>query len=211
MFQLIWSHGWGFDTTFFKPLLQALPDYDHLLIDWGYFGDPSFRTAASYPCVGIGHSLGFAKLLELPRLWAPPSFSGLISLGGFTKFCQHADFKVGIPRRVVQRMVDKFATQPRQVLSDFYQSCGYDQDWAQPSFLSLQRLTADLQFLKTVSTRLPKVPHLAIAGETDQICSLAQQQTLFDRVEIVKGAHNFPATHIDETATLIRHFLKELA
>lgn len=206
MIQIIWSHGWGFNASFFEPLCQALLEYEHLIIDWGYFGQPYLpKPRKDHYLIGIGHSLGFAKLLELNL-----SFDRLISLGGFTRFCQTDDFKAGTPRRVLQRMQAKFQSHPQHVLTDFQISCGYTSPHLPGESINEQALHADLLKLMTVAFPLPSIPCLAIAGLTDQVCPLSQQQSLFSTVKTVSGGHNFPQAFPGTTARLIQNFLQDL-
>lgn len=206
MLQIIWSHGWGFNAPFFTPLCHALPGYDHLVIDWGYFGQRHLPMPRfDWPLIGIGHSLGFAKLLELDF-----PFDRLISLGGFTHFCQSDDFKDGTPHRVLQRMQTKFQRSPQQVLVDFQVSCGYADPILPIDSMNKQLLQEDLYKLMTVALSLPSIPCLAIAGLADQICPLRQQQALFPSVKTMQGEHNFPQAFPLETAKIIQNFLKSI-
>ncbi len=204
--QIIWSHGWGFDASFFKPLCHALPEYDHLIIDWGYFSQKHLpEPCADQPLIGIGHSLGFAKLLELDFL-----FSRLISLGGFNHFCQTDKFKEGMPQRVLQRMQTKFQQKPQQVLADFQILCGYTHPILPVESINEKLLQADLDKLMTVALPLPSIPCLAIAGLADQVCPLSQQHALFPSVKTVPGEHNFPQVFSLETAKTIQNFLRDV-
>lgn len=204
--QIIWSHGWGFDASFFKPLCHALPEYDHLIIDWGYFGQKHLpKPCVDQPLIGIGHSLGFAKLLELNF-----PFVRFISLGGFTRFCQTNEFKEGMPHRVLQRMQTKFQQKPQQVLADFRVSCGYTHPILPVESINEHLLQTDLDKLMTVTLPLPSIPCLAIAGLADQICPLSQQHALFPFVKTVSGEHNFPQISPLETAKIIQKFLRDM-
>lgn len=205
MLQIIWSHGWGFNAPFFTPMRSTLSGYNHFVIDWGYFSNPQpVMPRSDQPLIGIGHSLGFAKLLELGL-----SFDGLISLGGFTRFCQADDFKAGMPHRILQRMQTGFQLNPHRVLADFYTSCGYDALPHSVELMNIGLLQEDLQKLMRVTQTLPSVPFLAIAGVTDRICSLNQQQTLFPAVKTVQGGHNFPYVDFLPAAKLIQNFLRD--
>lgn len=210
MFQLVWSHGWGFDATFFAPLCHALPEYEHFIIDWGYFNAPLLpKLDKARPLVGIGHSLGFAKLFDLPF-----SYEHVISLGGFTHFCPIDSLVFGTPSRVVQRMWSRLQTHPQQVLQDFYRSCGFDiASLMDFSHLNQEQLSADLNHLMRLNLTidLSTLSYLALAAKDDRICTLPHQQAMFSSLHVMDGGHNFPVTHPQETACLIRQFLGEAA
>ena len=204
MVQIIWSHGWGFNPSFFNPLCQALKNYPHHFIDWGYFNPFSFpHLDFNQPTIGIGHSLGFAKLLNLHL-----PLKATISLAGFTSFCPLPPLTGGTPKRVIERMSSRFNTSPHQVLNEFYKACGTS--FTLPSLqttLDTYRLKQDLDSLATITTFMPALPSLTIAGQGDQICPLAHQKTMFKDLKIIQGTHSFPQTRALETAKLIKHFI----
>ena len=207
MNQLIWSHGWGFDRTFFSSLCLALPEYEHFIIDWGYFNTPSLpQVDQERPLIGIGHSLGFAKLFNLPF-----SYKGVVSLGGFTRFCQIDRSKSGTPKRILERMLNQFQNHPHQVLQNFYRSCGLTPLFMKTVPLNTSLLFQDLNQLIGLNIDLPPVKCLALAARNDQISSLLHQQDLFPSLEIMEGEHNFPLQSCQETAFLIHQFLKNLS
>lgn len=207
MLQIIWSPGWGFNSAFFNPLCQILDGYRHFMIDWGYFGRPHLpKIDLSKPLVGIGHSLGFAKLLKLNL-----PVQGLISLAGFTCFCQNETFQAGTPKRVLERMQGKFRLVPELVLTDFYKLCGYHHSIPLKRELNLKLLQQDLDLLIPLAHPLPTLPFLALAGETDQVCPLPLQQALFNPLSIIQGNHSFPVLRSQETASHIQSFLQNLS
>ena len=65
---------------------------------------------------GIGHSLGFAQLLQLPVQWKT-----LVSLHGFTRFCASKESPEGTPVRVLDRMAQQFERNWQQVLAAFWE------------------------------------------------------------------------------------------
>ena len=207
MVQIIWSHGWGFNAAFFKPLCQKLACYQHFVIDWGYFGEPHLPLIdLNKPIIGIGHSLGLAKLLSLKL-----PLHSLISLGGVTHFAQSKTFPAGTPKRILARMQAKFCLQPQQVLADFYTSCGYSAppfDLINLESMKTELLQQDLNQLMTLSAPLPEIPILAIAADADQVCSLSQQQAQFNNLKIIQAQHYFPHNDPVQTAALIQQFLQ---
>lgn len=156
------------------------------------------------PIIGIGHSLGLAKLLDLKL-----PFKALVSLAGFTHFCQSKAFQAGTPPRILARMQAKFSLNPEQVLADFYASCGYTGPLSVAAPMNLELLQHDLCRLMTLAVDLPEIPLLAIAAESDQVCPLPSQQAQFNQITIIQGNHHFPQNDPLSTALLIQQFLKK--
>ncbi|MBY0281315.1 MAG: hypothetical protein K2W94_04060 [Alphaproteobacteria bacterium] len=102
----VFSPGWSFDREFFKPLATYLKDYQHVYLE----DNPDLSKGI---WIGIGHSLGFSRLLSLP-------LQGLVSISGFVRFCAHNPAQTGTPLRVIDRMIEKFEIDPKAVLKDFY-------------------------------------------------------------------------------------------
>ena len=125
---------------------------------------------AEVPWTGLGHSLGFAKLLQLSVRWRK-----LVSVHGFTHFCKSIEKPSGIAPRLLKKMIDKLQTEPAQLVHDFQNQCGHllplstRQDTA--DLLNLHTSLLDLQWMLTLNTH----PHLydllaaspAKAGQTE--------------------------------------------
>jgi pimeloyl-[acyl-carrier protein] methyl ester esterase len=185
MIQIIWAHGWGFDATCFKSLAQALPQYQHHFLDQGYFGKAIFPIIPENSmAIGIGHSLGFAKLLQ-----SPIPLQGIISLCGFYRFAATSSWPYGIPVRSLKRMITKFKQTPTTVLKDFYDRCGLS--WAPPTTYRNDLLLQDLQNLETLwYDKLPFSILGAIASSHDLITPLPLQQSLFQNLLVIpEGGH----------------------
>jgi pimeloyl-[acyl-carrier protein] methyl ester esterase len=145
---LVLAHGWAFDRNVWGRLTGALrresPGVEVLALDQGFFGrpagpglalpggpaDPAGSTAAVpgwralrttfRRIVGVGHSLGFLRLLSDQDL----AVDGLVSLAGFPRFARGEDFPEGVHPRMVRRMAERLAADPAALLQDFHAVCG---------------------------------------------------------------------------------------
>ncbi len=203
MVHLIWFHGWGFDSSYFSPLIDSLPHFHHSMIDRGYYSSPTKNLPLTgEPCFAIGHSLGLSIAMD--------DFShqiqGYISLCGFYRFCQTPTWPWGIPPRKLARMVDKFQEDPYQVLKDFYHQC--DVPFTPPPTFHRERLHQDLKRLQTLDHPRPW-PNLigAIAGERDQITPLIMQQNLYKDLIIIPESGHLPWVN---HAPLCAHYIHTL-
>lgn len=125
---------------------------------------------AEVPWLGLGHSLGFSKLLDFSVRW-----HSLFSLHGFTHFTNN---------RVLARMIHKAEQNMAGVLADFHKRCGHDAQWAT---LNEQTLLADLRSMQTLNAAQALKQALshgaelhAWASNRDEIVPLALAQQCFD-------------------------------
>ncbi len=142
---------------------------------------------AGLPIFGLGHSLGFAQLLETQI-----NFSGVISLQGFTQFCStptnHNTF--GTPLRILERMQQKLCTDPKQVVYDFRHHAGFKNSPHTPcqhmANEELAKLKNDIKTLIDLQIQLPKnTPILAIASEDDPIVNWGLTKACFSDQPLV--------------------------
>jgi hypothetical protein len=124
---------------------------------------------AEVPWLGLGHSLGFSKLLDFSVRW-----HSLFSLHGFTHFTNN---------RVLARMIRKAEQNMAEVLADFHKRCGHNAQW---TTLNEQTLLADLRSMQELNTQKPLQQALshgaelhAWASNTDEIVPLALAQQCF--------------------------------
>ncbi|WP_142846906.1 alpha/beta fold hydrolase [Telmatospirillum sp. J64-1] len=207
MTTLCFIHGWGFSAEFWQPLAQALEDVPSLAVDLGHVAPPHQPALPPGPVVAVGHSLGFAWALRRRR-----DFAGLVAINGFARFTAAPDFPQGVPPRLLERMISRFADHPCAVYTDFMRRCGIDE----PDCTGLRpdALEAGLRFLGSVDEReaLADLPLLALAGGQDPILPEAMNRATFERVEIAAdGGHLLPLTHTQWCAAHIRAFLGKLA
>lgn len=174
---IIWAAGWGFDRRFFERLLPHFPGVPSLFLDRGYFEDPQdVQKVEEGHWIGIGHSLGFHRLLKLP-------LAEYVSLAGFNRFCSQLPSQAGTPLRTVDRMIQAYHRNPEQVLQDFYERCTYPGE--PPAIKDSERLFSDLQSLKTLdemkAVQSIHRPILNLAARDDQIVGEALTHEFFQQ------------------------------
>ncbi len=208
---LLFVHGWAFDAAFWAPLAAALADWPQAVADAGYFG-PAHAPTLAGPVLAIGHSFGALQLLGD----APPGCLGLVAINGFARFGAAGDFPRGVPVRMLDRMLNRLATQPEAVLRDFRQRCGDATAFGAPR---VEPLARDLRTLRDADRRpalatLP-MPLLALAGAADPIAPAPMTTAGFGATAEIHwredGGHLLPLTDSDWCAQRIRAFLTRLA
>ncbi|GAC86419.1 hypothetical protein Gbth_025_047 [Gluconobacter thailandicus F149-1 = NBRC 100600] len=134
-------HGWGFDASFWNPMLDHLPGVEAYVVDAGYFGAPSHPPLPQTPYLAVGHSAGSLSLLEQDL----PGCEGLVLFNGFARFSAAGDYPDGVPARVLERMRRQLQKSPETVLADFRNRCGTDEPVPGPP--AIERLDAGLEKL----------------------------------------------------------------
>jgi hypothetical protein len=138
------------------------------------------------PWLGLGHSLGFSKLLDFSVRW-----HSLFSLHGFTHFIKGGQHTEGTHPRLLARMIQKAEQNMPEVLRDFHARCGHNAQWAT---LNEHTLLADLRHMQqldcgtTLNSALAHGADLyAWAGDRDQIVSVALAQACFGHAVLAQG------------------------
>jgi len=195
----VFSPGWSFGTDFFKPLAKALSGYRCV-----YLEDKPDLSSGTW--IGIGHSLGFSRLLSLP-------LQGFISLSGFVRFCAHSPSQAGTAIRVMDRMIAKFEIDPKAVLETFYKQAALEKPLTDP-FIRFNKgqLLGDLEFMKkmdfTSELRALNAPVLSLAAKDDLIVPFALSQENFESsIVLEKGGHGMGYTHADWCANKIKNWI----
>lgn len=195
----VFSPGWSFGRDFFKPLAECLKSYPQVYLE----DKPNLDKGI---WIGIGHSLGFSKLLSLP-------LQGFISLSGFVRFCAHTPLQYGTPVRVIDRMIAKLETHPKEVLEDFYKKAGMENILTEASIsFNKRQLLVDLEFMKrmdlTSGLRALQAPVLSLAAKDDKIVPFAlTQETFQSSVALKKGGHAMAYIQADWCAKEINNWI----
>ncbi|MDF7673426.1 alpha/beta hydrolase [Acetobacteraceae bacterium ESL0709] len=210
---LYFVHGWGYDSSFWRPLCNDLSAFSCDFYEAGYFGHRQATIPPSHPYLAIGHSAGVMTILEQND----PLCQGLIALNGFACFAQSPSFPQGIPARVLQRMSTRLEQSPETTLSQFRSLCGEEYP-ALPQIYETSRLKAGLEFLQCHDVR-PVLPHwnkplITVTGNRDPLSpaltGLAYPPgfSLFWESHCWEGGHLLPITHVIQSAQLIRRIIR---
>ncbi len=201
---LVLLHGWGYDATFWRELIAALPDMECTVWDLGFYGLPSFLPPER-PAVAVGHSYGVLWLLrQRPFAWR-----GLVSINGFSRFAAAPDLTEGVPMAQLDRLAASLEQDPLACLSGFRQRSG--DTTPPPDGPDVARLLESLERLRQWDER-PAIPDLALCGEADKVVPAPLSRALFPE-RITRwhaGGHLLPKQDPDWCAGQIRTWLKRV-
>ncbi len=163
----IFCHGWGFDASFWNNLKPFFPDQNCFFLDQGYFSTPylDLPDFKDHPIIGVGHSLGLAKLLELPI-----KFTALVGIQSFINFIGYSEKLAHRRSLELQAMIQFFKKNPEKTLLSFYEKCGASCDLEKFKMSNFERLLNDLESLK-LDYSLPTCPILILGAKNDVIVS----------------------------------------
>jgi pimeloyl-[acyl-carrier protein] methyl ester esterase len=215
--RLVLVHGWSFDPGIWQGLRAALPEFESVTIDLGFFGLPAGPVLPpDRPVVAVGHSLGVLWLLKTrPFPWA-----ALVSINGFPRFVDGPDYAPAVPKRQVERMIRRLAADPAGVAEEFRFRCGATGPF--PDGPMPESLLAGLTWLRDWDARPaieppPQTPLLALSGSDDPILPAGMDAHCFDgfpglvRQRLDGGGHLLPITEPEWCAAAIRSFIAGLS
>lgn len=154
--EILAYHGWGFDTSFWKPMSEVLPSgIDLKPANRGYIGKPfhpRFDADTKYRIV-FTHSFGLhwcnSAVLSKADL--------LVIFNGFGDFHPDEEKLRKISIKGLERMISGFETSPEKILDAFYRNC-FNTDEEIPDIstdLNSETLLEDLKQLR--GTKFPLI------------------------------------------------------
>ncbi len=192
MTTVVLVHGWGYDASLWDAVRAKL-SVDATIIDLGFYGAVPPPPTFAEPVIAVGHSLG--ALWWLTQSGIP--WRKLLSINGFPRFTEAADYAPAIAPRVLARMLQQFARDPAAVLADFHARCG---GHAPPGTPDIARLAVGLDWLAqwdgraTLAARRAKV--FALSSTHDPIVPAAMSAMAFGTVESIDApGHLLPLSH----------------
>lgn len=162
----VFCHGFGFEPNFWqhlKPFFNQAAMFD---IDLGYFDQDQQPelSATDTEWIGIGHSLGFIKLLE-----SNIPFKALIGLNAFVNFIgQDEQLK---KRRTIElkALRKQFKSSPKQALAAFYQRCGLSNHKPPTKPMHIERILQSLEHLSQQHRPVNHITTLIIGSQDDVV------------------------------------------
>ena len=166
MTHFVFCHGFGFDRDYWRKIAPYFAQEKCSFWDLGYFNRPDFGgELPSSGVVGIGHSLGLAKLAE--RL---PHCDLLIGLNGFSNFLGAEPNLHRLRLKELKALRLGFAKEFIKSLQGFYQGCGSAEFGQMVDFTKLNQslILSEFDFLEREHS-LPAVPTLILTSDRDYI------------------------------------------
>jgi hypothetical protein len=172
-------HGWSFDAGAMDALAACLQEHFPACriasFDLGFTGTPHAPQLGAMPetkWIAVGHSYGFAYLMQLPLAW-----HAAISVNGFTRFCRRPGKPEGMPVRLLDAMLARLDLEPRATVEEFRQRCGIVQAPSQQ--LDAPLLVAHLARLRDLNLPMPACAVLSLSTHDDLIVPPSLTQACF--------------------------------
>ena len=167
--QVVCCHGFAFDAQYWQVLQAYFNSHRVLCMDLDYWQQgrrvtPADVSCSNLPVVGIGHSLGFIKLLQ-----SGIRFDYLIGLNAFTCFLGFNSVLAVKRARELSLLSQQFVHAPQKTLRSFYQRTGVAVPGVNWSAMNFTRLADDLASLVQSVDELPPTPVLILASEDDPV------------------------------------------
>lgn len=169
MIEFIFCPGFGLSHHFFQQIEPFFQGFPVQYWNPSYFCEEEQKVilpqSASFR-VGIGHSLGFSKLVQ-----RHPLCHCLIGLHGFSDFLGKDPMLREKRTQEWRRFEDFFHRSPRKTLIHFYRQCGLKKaiHWNKLEKMNIPRLLFDLKFLSAGIALPQDVPVLIIGSRDDKI------------------------------------------
>ena len=223
----VFYHGFGFDISYWNNLAPMLKDFPCAFYDAGYYKNPQnpenyLKKHAEVSWVGVGHSIGFMKLLEKHKL-EQIKLSGIIGLQSFENFLGHSPTLRKIRTANLDAILEGFKNNPEDSLRDFIVTCNptsnpYTKNSKKIhdiSELDTHLLTRDLNLLKNKIVIPNDLPHLIIASHEDPVVDklLVKDNFLNSKYSDIQYNVRFVKCHrhslgYDNTKDIISYFMK---
>ena len=202
--RVVFAHGWGFDKTLWVDTIKRFKINDYYLLDFGYTGNRDIvNIFQTEPVIGIGHSLGFAWLLQ--NLESPVC---LISISGFDCFFRIYDWRdIEVMRRNLTR-------NKQAQMRVFHKKAG-TKLISVPNFKE-KYLIEGLNHLQTwdLNHKLNslRIPIFALASKNDKIVPLSHSKRIFENriLKIIsRGDHVIPMNNRSDYFKFIEEVFRE--
>lgn len=162
----VFCHGFGFDKNFWNNLTALFKKDFCVFLDLGYFEEKQ-----DLPCldcntilVGIGHSLGFTKLLKLKE-----KLDCLIGLNAFANFLGNNSNLYKKRYQELESMKNSFFKYPYLTLKRFYERCNVQYQSDSLSKLKREVLEKDFDDLFKAFYLKQNIPVLILGSRDDPV------------------------------------------
>ncbi len=191
MTQLLLCHGFSYSSDYWVNLIPHLPEFtiQHLT--------DSITPEIHEPVIGVGHSLGLIKLMQLKI-----PYQALIGLNAFVNFLgtdPQLKKRRSLELKVFENLVK---TNSKLAINSFHNRCGVS---LEQSYSRQDQLIAELDLFRTA---FPVPDRLTIVGAQDDI--VCPPEILYDNfspehiIMLESGGHGLGYKHAEEIASIIK-------
>ncbi|GHU13552.1 alpha/beta hydrolase [Alphaproteobacteria bacterium] len=196
----VFHHGWGYDNSYWDNLFPLFSDFPCRFLCAEYYQrdvsvtlSENARVADTVTLVGIGHSIGFVKLLEKEK-----NLRAIIGLQSFVNFLSDDPQLHKRRSMILEKMIAAFEKYPVEVLREFRQ----DSSEISVGQLNYDLLLEDLKSLRLKYSVPAGLEHMVLATRDDPVLDASVVEGDFpDKVKFLEcpghclGYKNAKAVH----------------
>jgi len=164
----VFCHGFAFDASYWHKMRAQFKSHQVICLDLGYFGSKNSYDGSviqdSTCVVGVGHSLGFIKLLQTSI-----RFNYLIGLNAFCNFLGKETSLRTRRTRELALLSRQFERSPMHAMQSFYRRTGvsaFNPDWQALNVAELEKALQELALPVHYSLNIPS---LIMATKNDPV------------------------------------------
>lgn len=198
---LVFFNGFGACFGYWKKLVENIKDFDIVLLSEDYFNTkkdvPEHELEKIFKgreIIGIGHSLGYSKLLQLNEKYSFFNLKKIVCVEGFANFLSSVPFVNCVRKFSLDAMIAGYKINPYMTLFMFQIMCGdFGATFAED--FNMDILLKDLDALN-YAVDIPDVPHLILSSLDDPIIPFYVIENNFRKTKNSVIKYSFGSSHL---------------
>lgn len=198
---LVFFNGFGTSFCYWNHLIKFFPNHNAIMLSEDYFDEGDNCTDEMFEkicknkeIIGIGHSLGYQKLVCLAEKYDFFKPKKLIALEGFSTFLSHIPFVREIRNLSVNAMKVLYSINPFMTLYVFQIACGEQFPYI-PHKINKKKFLEDLNILFD-DVKSPEIPHLVMSSLDDPIIPFYVIEDNFRKLQNKEIDYSFFSMHL---------------
>lgn len=199
---IVFFSGFGAGFRYWKKVVDLIKEYDIVLLSEDYFNTKNeikdqelLRIFKDRVIIGVGHSLGYAKLVQLNEKYDFFNLKKIVCVEGFSSFLSDIFFVNYIRKISLDAMICGYKINPYMTLFIFQIMCGdFSAKFAKD--FNMELLIKDLESLNG-SVKIPEnIPHLILSSADDPIIPFYVIEDNFRKIKNAKIQYSFGSSHL---------------
>lgn len=199
---IVFFSGFGAGFGYWKSVIENITDYDVVLLSEDYFNTKNEvsekdleKIFKGREIIGVGHSLGYAKLIQLNEKYDFFNLKKIVCVEGFANFLSDIFFVNYIRKISLDAMICGYKINPYMTLFMFQIMCGdFSAKFAKD--FNMDILINDLESLNG-SVKIPEnIPHLILSSADDPIIPFYVIEDNFRKIKNSQIKYSLGSSHL---------------